>query len=165
QRSPRCRSPAVSGVHLIAPAATATTAATGLVFWREAQDDARDVAPLGARERDGAAAEFALERCVPAGYDRDEPVRPCRPRLEAERAAGPSRRGPCAIVVREGQLGARDAGIRLRIEDGPLERAWGEVAGGTDLDALCELDRRGGQLRSRRRSRALGRNRRRLRCP
>src|SRR5207237_5895484 len=131
-----------SGVHLIAPAATATTAGTGLVFRREAQDDARDVVPLGARERDGAAAEFAFERSVPAGCDRDEPVRPCRPRLEAERAAGPGRRGPCAIVVREGQLGPRDAGIRRRIEDGPLERAGSKAARGTDLAALCELDRR-----------------------
>src|SRR5205823_4552419 len=153
---PRCRSD-VSGVHLIAPAAAAATARTGLVFRREAQDDARDVAPLGARERDGAAAEFALERSVPAGFDRDEPVRPRRPRLETERAAGPGRRGPCAIVVREGQLGARDAGICLRIEDGSLERAGSKVASGTDLDALYELDRRRAQLRSSRQSSALDR--------
>src|SRR5439155_10118741 len=152
--------------HLIAPAATAATAGTGLVFRREAQDDARDIVALGARERDGAAAESALERSVPAGFDRDEPVRPCRPRREAERAAGPGRRGPCAIVVREGQLGARDAGIRLRIEDGSLEGTGSKVASGTDLDALCELDRWRCQLRSRRwrRSDALGRKRRRLRC-
>src|SRR5207248_8214850 len=37
QRSPRCGSD-VSGVHLIAPAATATTAATGLVFRRRSEE-------------------------------------------------------------------------------------------------------------------------------
>ena len=57
-----------------------------------------------------------------------------------------------------------DAGIRLRIEDGSLERAGSKVASATDLDALGELDRRRGQLRSRRGSRTLGRKRRGRRC-